>query len=270
MAALAVASVAAQPSGVALDDPGPAEWVRDLYVWQVNDEFLDASEDGGRTWRHIFPSPADEGVTDFAQTGPRTGIVSLDTFESSPEWWTRDNRHWFPTSVVGAPHDMRGHDSYLFTGGGSKGTAYLWRITPWPPTGDFARCRGRFLGERVPRVLRCFAGAKKPLRRTLVARVQRGYFTVIANAPGGAVALVYGAEHKGPFLRVVIHRYGRTEVSELPPIAVTLREKVGRSQEVLVSWPSIAILGYAPRSEAPSVVWTSSDGGSTWGVTATE
>ena len=222
--------------------PEHRSFANGLYGWASREDGVYASDDGGSSWRLVYPRNAIR----VARVSAQTGMISLgdrvtDCGCRQVRLWTADaGVHW---------HATREGAGGGFVGGG--GTLWWWRggslsrAAVWPP-------------------------AKRGLRRQRVARI-KGVILDAKPAPDGVAALVsirMAGIRFDNSPRILLVRGGVVTVLTLP---VALGEVVARSIEV--AWPRITVRGADvtafTRGQQGAVTWSSADGGVSWRVDRT-
>ena len=210
-----------------------------LHGWVSREDGVFATDDGGRSWRLIYPRSAIR----VARVTALTGMISLgdrvvDCGCRQVRLWTADGGvHW---------HATKQGSGGGFTGGG--GMLWWWRggnlfrAAAWPP-------------------------AKQGLRRQRVARI-KGVIIDGKAVPDGIAALVSSRAAGIRFdntPRILLVRGGVVTVVKLPKAE---GQVLARSIEV--AWPQITVRGVDvtafTRQEQGAVIWGSGDGGITWRV----
>jgi PQQ-like domain len=211
-----------------------------LNGWASREDGVYATENGGASWRLLYPRSAIRVARVSALTGMLSlGDRALDCACRQRRIWTQDGGvSWRPTSAaVGTG----------FTG--SAGTLWWWRggslfrAAHWPPGAAGLR------GVRVGRL--------------------RGAIVDARAMPGGVVALVsnrvagLGFDNRPRLL--LVQRRRKARVLRLPSVA---GEILARSVEV--AWPVITVRGYDgvafTRREEGTIEWRTIDGGGKWTV----
>jgi hypothetical protein len=235
---------------------------------------VQATENGGRTWRPIFPGNGGNTL-DVLRMSRRSGLVSVIWLRTYPDtYWTRDNgRHWYLTDwrVLSPPYAGRGNVLYRWNPG------VISRIRPWPPRGS-PRCR-RFvvqLGAKVCKGQVHNGG----MRELALMRTPDGHeFQDFRLIYDGFIALAYPrtpweAEPWTP--SVAIRPHGGNRIANLPPPELGLDQHVYFARLQQPNWPRLAVVGRAgpnwrcdPGDRCATVHWQTADGGRTWSVTTT-
>jgi hypothetical protein len=210
--------------------------------WASREDGVYSTDDGGATWRLVYPRSA----LRVARVSPATGMISVGDRISrcgcrQVRLWTADGgATWTRTpSAVGSGFAAAAGTLWWWRG------ASFYRAAAWPPG------RGGLKGVRV-------ASGK-------------GAIVDVEPVPGGAAALVsrrvggFGFD-RTPLLRFVQNGSVRNRV--LPAVG---GDVLVRSFEV--SWPEITVHGFDvtafTRRQQGSVLWRSEDGGATWTVART-
>jgi len=232
------------------------------------------TRDGGARWHRVFLGV--DSVCRTIATSARAALVVTGDW-CSRSYWTRDGgRRWFWTNVVLGSNAV-GHGPFLFWARYSR----LYRMTPWPPKRPVKCSRWSGVEEGpengLPEVYAkniCSPVRNAAMRPRVVAHVPEGLFAEsgsLASIPGGVVGLVSGRPGWGaPPWRVLVHRFGRTSLVELPPIVHV------EPTRIVSEWPRLVVLG--ARQPTPPVppeevggdptaaYWYSPDEGRTWRV----
>jgi outer membrane protein assembly factor BamB len=213
-----------------------------LHGWISREDGVFATDDGGRSWRLIYPRNAIR----VARVTATTGMIGLgdrvtDCGCRQVRLWTVDGGiHWHATKqAVGGGFAGGGGMLWWWRGGS------LYRAALWPP-------------------------AKQGLRRQRVARI-KGVILDAKAVPDGIAALVSSRTagiHFDNSPRVLLVRGGLLTVLTLPAVEGQL---LARSLEV--AWPQITVRGVDvtafTRGEQGALTWRSADGGASWRVDRT-
>ncbi len=222
------------------DLPEHRSFADGLHGWASREDGVYATDDGGQSWRSVYPRSAIR----VARVSARTGMIALGDRVTAcgcrqVRLWTADSGlHWHPT-----PEGAGG--GFI----GAAGTLWWWRggrlsqAALWPP-------------------------GPRGLRERFFARVQ-GAIVDAKPAPNGVVALVtnrvagIGFDHSPGLL---LAQGGVARVLTLPSVT---GEVLVRSLDA--AWPRLTVRAVDviafTRGEEGSVTWASADGGSTWTVT---
>jgi len=222
------------------DVPGHRSFADGLHGWASREDAVYATDDGGQSWRSVYPRNAIR----VARVSAQTGMIALGDRVSAcgchqVRLWTADSGvHWHVT--------REGVGSGFV---GAAGTLWWWRggrlhrAAAWPP-------------------------GRKGLRRRPVTRV-RGEIVDAKPVPNGIAALVTNRVSGVRFdnsPRLLLVQGGLVRVLLLPTVP---GEVLVRSLDV--AWPSLIVHGFDviafTRGEVGSVTWTSLDGGITWAAT---
>ena len=201
-----------------------------------------ASDDGGQSWRLIYPRNAIR----VARVTAQTGMISLGDRVTrcgckQARLWTADGGlHWHSTRYAVGEGFIGGGSMLWWWRGGT-----LFRAAKWPP-------------------------AKKGLRRKRVARI-KGEILDAKPVPDGVAALVTSRVAGIRFdnsPRILLVRGGVVTVLTLPTVEGQI---LARSLDV--SWPQITVRGADvvafTRGQQGAVNWRSADGGASWRVDRT-
>lgn len=231
---------------------GRQSWYDANHGWRVVSQRIEATDDGGATWRTIR---RDDGITvkQILRTGVQTGLfVEGNSFDTV--WWlTNDGgRNWASTRALSPYRRPIGSGSFLFMYSSSD----LVRVTPWPP-------RGSVRDGRPPR-----------LQNQRLLRTAQGKLAGAALVPGGVFAVYYArrvSDNNEPRARVVRYRRDGTTVvvdRRLPasePLGPCLLAEKG--QLLGVDWPTLTIPACGA-SAMPAGRWVSTTGGRYWRLIA--
>jgi hypothetical protein len=215
-----------------------------LHGWASREDGVYATEDGGQTWRQIYPRAAFR----VARISERGGMIAVGDRVSRCgcrpiRLWTSDGGvHWTRTrEAVGEGFVGAAGTLWWWRGG------HLYRAVAWPP-----RAKGKHPGMHPRLVIRLPGGIvdADPIPGGIAALVSRRAAGLgIDDAP-----------------RVVLANARSVRVLQLPGVS---GEPLVRSLEV--SWPTLTVRGYDvtafTRGELGPLTWQSSDGGGTWSVT---
>jgi hypothetical protein len=219
--------------------PEHRSFANGLYGWASREDGVYASDDGGRSWRLVYPRNAIR----VARVSAQTGMISLgdrvtDCGCRQVRLWTVDaGAHWHATREVGGTGFVGGGGTLWWWRGGD-----LFRAAVWPP-------------------------AKQGLRRRRVARI-KGVILDAKPVPDGVAALA-SSRVAGIYYdntpRILLVRGAVITVLTLP---VVTGEVLARSLEV--SWPQITVRGADMtafrRGLQSGLTWRSADGGASWRV----
>ena len=201
--------------------------------WQSRENGVYASDDGGKTWRRIYPSAAVRVV----RTSATSGLIAVGSPAPACNCATRrlftrnGGKTWEQTARVGPGFDGRGGDLYWWDATG------LYRVDHWP------------------------AGTKITSHRLAPTG---GTIVDDALLPGGGIAALVDRRLAAP--QVIISRAGSTRTVTLPAagIAATVRSITASGAALTVDGRSYESPGGGPD---PAVSWRSADGGTTWRFT---
>ena len=211
-----------------------------LQGWASREDGVYATEDGGASWRLLYPRSAIR----VARVSALTGMLSLGHRASGCACrqlrvWTPDGGvSWRPTSAaLGNGFIASAGTLWWWRGGG------LFRATHWPP--GAAGLKGRRVA-RLP-----------------------GTIVDVKAIPGGVVALVshrvagLGFDHRPRLL--FVQRRRKAKVLRLPRAE---GEVLSRSVEV--AWPAMTVRGYDGvaffRGVDGAIEWRTANGGAKWTV----
>jgi hypothetical protein len=210
-----------------------------LRGWASREDGVYATDDGGQTWRRIYPRAA----VRVARTSARAGIIAvgdrvLKCGCGTVRLWTSDGgARWHQTrEAVGGGFVGSGGALWWWRGGG------LYRAGSWPPRA------GKLDGRHVAHLPGAIVGA--------------------GPVPGGVVALV-SRRVSGLGLdsspRLILVQGKRVRVLRPPGVTGEVL-----SQSLEVAWPELTIRGLDvtafTREEGGEVTWRSGDGGRTWSI----
>jgi DNA-binding beta-propeller fold protein YncE len=210
-----------------------------LHGWVSREDGVYSTDDGGATWRLVYPRSA----VRVARVSPSSGMISVG--DRISRCGCRQVRLW--TANGGA----------------------LWTRTPGAVGSGFAAAAGTLWWWRGASLFRAAAWPPGPrgLNGVRVA-AGKGAIVDVQPVPGGAAALVsrrvggFGFD-RTPLLRFAQNGSVRNRV--LPAVG---GDVLVRSLEV--AWPEIAVHGVDvtafTRREEGSVLWRSVNGGATWTV----
>jgi PQQ-like domain len=202
--------------------------------WQSRENGVFSSDDGGKTWRRIYPSPAVRVV----RTSARDGVISVGSPApacncTTKRLWTDDNgKSWHQTARLGPGFDGSGGNLYWWDAAG------LYQLDRWPPRTTISSSR---------------------------LAVPGGGIVDDALLSGGGIAVLVDRRLAAP--QVIITRAGRTRTVTLPAAggAATVRA-------ITAVGPTLTVTGHSYESPTsgpdPTVTWRSTDGGTTWQLTA--
>jgi hypothetical protein len=213
-----------------------------LHGWASREDGVFATDDGGRSWRLIYPRNAIR----VARVTAQTGMISLGDRVTrcgckQARLWTADGGlHWHSTRYGVGEGFIGGGNMLWWWRGGT-----LFRAAQWPP-------------------------AKKGLRRKRVARI-KGEILDAKPVPDGVAALVTSRVAGIRFdnsPRILLVRGAVVTVLTLPAVEGQI---LARSLDV--SWPQITVRGADvvafTRGQQGAVNWRSADGGVSWRVDRT-
>jgi PQQ-like domain len=211
-----------------------------LHGWASREDGVYATDDGGQTWRSVYPRSAIR----VARVSARSGMIALGDRVSDcgcrqVRLWTSDaGLHWHPTREgVGKGFAAAAGTLWWWRGGS------LYQAAAWPP-------------------------GRQGLRPRFFTRAT-GSIIDAKGVPGGIMALVtnrvagLGFDHAP---RLLVAQGTVARVLTLPRVT---GEVLVRSLEV--AWPRVTVRGHDgvafTRGEEGSITWASADGGATWTVT---
>jgi DNA-binding beta-propeller fold protein YncE len=210
-----------------------------LHGWVSKEDGVYASDDGGLSWRLIYPRSAIR----VARITAQTGMISLGDRVTrcgckQARLWTADGGlHWHSTQQMVGEGFVGGGNTLWWWHGGN-----LFRAAQWPP-------------------------AKKGLRRYRIAQI-RGAILDAKPVPNGIAALVTS--------RVAGIRFDHSPRILLVrgPVITGLTLPAVEGQVLVrsldVSWPQLTVRGVDvagfTRAEQGAVTWRSADGGTSWRV----
>jgi hypothetical protein len=221
--------------------PGHRSFADPLHGWVSREDGVFATENGGQSWRLIYPRSAIR----VARVSSQTGMIGLGDRVTAcgcrqVRLWTADGgATWAPTpKAVGNGFAAANGTLWWWRGG------VLYRAAAWPP-------------------------GPRGLKGVKAGKVKGGAILDVRPIPGGVAALVTRRVAGLGFDRVPTLLLGNvTSLRQrtLPPV---VGEVLLRSLEV--SWPEIRVTGFDvtafTRGEGGLVEWLSADGGATWSVT---
>jgi outer membrane protein assembly factor BamB len=210
--------------------PGHTSWLDGRHAWASRETGVYSTDDGGRTWRLIYPAPA----TDVVRTSLTAGVIRVATVAPgcvcAYNLWTTDaGRHWKPTRAFAGGLIGRGRSLYWLAASGAE----IRQVSPWPPVGE--------------------------IRSRTVAAVEKGKFVSLALVQGGVAGLALAAAGDGA--SIVIARAGReNEVHELPhPPGRLISQSLRASGQTLIVDATVFSDGATTR-----VRWTSAGNVDGW------
>ncbi|MEK6275734.1 MAG: PQQ-binding-like beta-propeller repeat protein [Actinomycetota bacterium] len=237
----ALASGLNRPVGSGANDlPEHRSFSDELNGWASREEGVYGTEDGGGSWRLLYPRSA----VRVARVSALTGMIALGDRASrcacrQTRLWTADGgSHWHQTAEVGGTAFV-----------GAAGNLWWWRggrlhqAVAWPP-------------------------GPKGLRRRHVASVQ-GVIIDAKPVPGGIAALVTNRAGGVGFdnsPRLLVVKGATSLVQSLPSVAGELLVRSIDAAGLLLTVHASDVTAFT-RGEKGSVTWTSTDGGATWAVT---
>ena len=201
--------------------------------WQSRENGVYASDDGGKSWRRIYASPA----VRVARTSASVGVIAVGAPApacncATKRLWTVDGgATWHQTDRLGPAFDGNGGNFYWWQGG------TLHQVDSWPPKQQIAS-----------------------------HQLASSTGTIVDDAllPGGIAALV---DRRAAAPQVILSRAGKTRTVTLPPAgaAATVRT-------ITAAWPALTVTGRSYASPGngpdPAVTWHTADGGTTWHLTS--
>lgn len=259
--------------------PRSSTWTDARHGWTwPPDSRLVATSDGGRSWNVIFSGANYLFNPGYVRTSRSAGLVATGRIGGGVFWTNDGGRRWF--GVRGAAplqSAAAGRGSLLFWHSYTESPDTLYRVTGWPPRGDFP-CLPRDWppnqppGHRVCAELPDDAG----MRSVPVARLDHGTLGEMRPVPGGVAALV--ADPRRPLAgldatAVAVYRVRTLSLARLPAPALKSGEIFSGRAELAAAGPSLFATvplslpndPYRPR-RIGSVLWRSGDGGKSWTV----
>jgi hypothetical protein len=213
-----------------------------LHGWASREDGVYATDDGGVSWRLVYPRTAIR----VARVTAQTGMISLGDRVTrcgchQARVWTADaGLHWHATKEGGGGGFVEGGGTLWWWRGGG-----LFRAAVWPPGKEGLR------GQRVARIKGVILDAKA--------------------VPDGVAALAssrVAGIHFDNSPRIVLVRGAVIDVLALPTAE---GQVLARSLEV--AWPRITVRGADvtafTRGQQGAVTWSSADGGFSWRVDRT-
>jgi len=230
------AFAAAAPAAPQRD--APTSWADARHGWQSRPDGVYSTDDGGRSWRLVHAGPA----LAVLRLSRSAGLISVGSEPgrcmcATRRLWTSDGgATWRETTSVADAFAAGGGHVYFWSGGRLSVLAPLARRT-----------------------------SSTRLASTTVASFADGSIVDVQPIPGGVAALVSSRVHGQGWdtaPRVVLVRGTTAETSTLP-------QQRGRllAQRLAVAWPKLTVTAtdFVP-TPARAAVWTSADGGASWGA----
>jgi hypothetical protein len=237
--------------------PGAQSWADHVHGWRVGGKAdgagffpeLQASDNGGRSWRTIYrSSTARVGI--ILRTSATAGIVTVEHTGGRMLVTLDGGKRWHPLAKgLFWPYlDGAGRD--LFVLGGPRGALRaLYRVTNWPSV--------------APR---------KRLEAVVAAPFSEFWGGPLHMIPGGVAAVELGSGST-PF-GLLVDRNGKPRLFRPQPVDDTGSVSCGVSS-FSVNWPAVTVVTEwaAPREHdscgaiVQPIVYSSSNGGRTWSVT---
>jgi hypothetical protein len=233
-------AAAGVPAGTAESPPAQAETTTEVsrldaeHEWEGRGDGVYSTDNGGKTWRRIYPQPANAVV----RLSATAGVIDVSTSPGScmcdtRKLWTSDaGRTWHESELVDDDFTGSGTNVYWWDGG------TLHALTNFPG---------------------------KATKTHVALNLGNGTIVDAATVPGGVVALVSNRVDglgwdTNP--RVAVIRSGKTQLVTLPAQTGDIL-----TQRLLVRWPRLIVTG-TDFDSAPlkSVGWVSTNGGATWSV----
>jgi sugar lactone lactonase YvrE len=210
-----------------------------LHGWASREDGVYSTDDGGATWRLVYPRSA----VRVARVSPASGMIAVGDRISRCGcrqvrlWTANGGASWTRTpGAVGSGFAAAAGTLWWWRG------ASLYRAAAWPP------------GPRGLKGVRIAAG--------------KGAIVDVQPVPGGAVALVSRRVGGLGFDRAPLLRFAQNGSVRNRILPAVGGDVLVRSLEV--AWPEIAVHGVDvtafTRREEGSVLWRSVDGGATWTV----
>jgi len=210
-----------------------------MHGWTSREDGVYATDDGGATWRLVYPRSA----VRVARVSPSSGMIAVG--DRSSKCGCRQVRLWTANGGATWARTPQADGSGFAAAGGTlwwwRG-ANLYRAAAWPP------------GPKGLKGVRVASG--------------KGAIVDVEPVPGGAAALVsrrvggFGFD-RAPLLRFV----------QNGPLRDRVLPRVGGDvlvESFDVNWPQITVRGADitafTRHEEGSVLWRSLDGGASWTV----
>jgi outer membrane protein assembly factor BamB len=224
---------------------GPASPVRvhrsfldERHGWESRETGVYATDNGGRSWRRVFPKPA----VRVARTSKLSGVISVGDLTtgcrcSTRRLITRDGgKTWIRTTAVGERFAGAGRNLYWWSG------RVLSRVESWP------------------------AG---PLRAKTVLEIEDGVIASVAVAAQAAVVLVSsrvdGAGWDNVPRLIVLRESQEPAMVRLPRAAGSVL-----AGTLALDWPRIEVRGARYDEGRSRITWRSADAGATWELIAAE
>jgi putative pyrroloquinoline-quinone binding quinoprotein len=185
--------------------PGHTSRLDARHRWESRETGVYSTDDGGRHWQRIFPTPASAvlrtsmkvGLIRVAKVAP--GCVCTRTF------WTKDGgKHWTRTRAIAGGLTGRGGLLYWLAAGDTQ----LRQVTQWPPVGGISS--------------------------TLVFTASSGRIVSRALVPGGISVLVRNPTTGQNYLRIVRGDDVDTVDLPQPPGTIVAASLTGSGAEVTV------------------------------------
>jgi Kelch motif len=270
--------------------PGSASWADAQHGWAPNPDYqgllckrawpatgdsrLCSTEDGGRTWNMIFAGG--NYIFGAVRTSVQAGIVSTGAYGHF-EYWTRDNgKHWYAAPLLGIDPSTLSQPWFVGRGDQLYYTRALgdtvYQLTPWPPPLP-AGCGGAWsrsiLGDDAdPAGNVCLGPATLAGTQAVPVLTVAGSLVRFARVADGFVAVFEHGDEA--HLTAVVRRGGTNTIRDLPAPELPPAGTSGVLRRLEVAWPSLVLVGlYGAGSEgreSQEVVWSSTDGGTTWGL----
>jgi hypothetical protein len=210
--------------------------------WASREDGVYATDDGGRTWRLIYPRSA----VRVAQVSPSSGMIAVGDRSSrcgcrQVRLWTADGGSTWTRTPKAVGSGFAGANGTLWWWRGGR----LYRAAAWPPAAGGLR-----------------AGTAFTVRGA-------GAILDVEALPGGVAVLVTRRVAGLGFDRAPVLLVGQGPSFRQRALPRVNGDVLLRSLDV--RWPEIAVRGFDvtafTRHEEGSILWLSEDGGTTWTVT---
>jgi hypothetical protein len=211
-----------------------------VYRWASREDGVYATDDGGGTWRLIYPRSA----VRVAQVSPTSGMIAVGDRVSAcgcrqVRFWTADGGATWARTPKAVGNGFAGASGTLWWWRGGT----LYRAAAWPPG----------------------AGGLKGVKAAAV----KGSILDVDALPGGVAVLVTRRVGGLGYDRVPIVLLGNASALRQRTLPAVGGDVLVRSLDI--AWPELRVGGFDvtafTRGEQGSVEWVSHDGGATWTVT---